>query len=295
LISLAADLWGTTQPKLLGSLLQHCWPWTAGANGVGVGADEEPDERPYEWNDAYFGASVLAAAYSATEGAAESLVIGPLRQLPEERLFDATKSVLHKLDVLWLDHRRVKSDAVISVRGELAKLLVATRAWSRLADEPSTGIEMHLGGAVAALFVGYQELGRGPKCYVLAAGAAQAFELLPMLTELAEQTAASTYVAVAFLGLLEVEPHASRVEFLARAVAAWWSSHGPSSEFWVDHGIGARACEWIERAVPPETGGAGLAGGSPLAAMLDTLVRCGIPAAAALSARLDKQRDAGRR
>lgn len=284
-LSLCADLWGPTQSDLLGSLLRHCWPWTARANGVGGGPDEEPDEQPYEWNDAYFGALVAAAVPAGGEGIAE-LLLGPIQQLPDERFFDAVEAALYGLDVLWLGRGGVASDVVIAVRTALAKRLVATRAWSRLVAEPSSGIEMHLGGAVAAVFLGRHDIGRGPRCYVLPAGAARAFVLLPMLTELAEQAAASTFVAVAFLGLLDVEPHASRLEFLARVVAAWWRSHGPSSEFWVDHGVGARACAWIDKAVLQGAGGAELLAGTPLATMMDTLVRCGIPATAGLSERI---------
>ena len=108
---------------------------------------------------------------------------------------------------------------------------------------------MHLAGAVAVFFMGRHDIGRGPRCYVLPAGDARIVVLLPMLTDLAEQAAASTFVALAFLGLLDIKPHASRLEFFARAVAAWSRSHGASAEFWIDHGIGARACAWIDKAV----------------------------------------------
>lgn len=293
-LSLAADLWGATQPDLLASLLRHCWPWTACANGVGGGPDEEPSEQPYEWNDAYFGASVVAAVSSGEDGIAE-LLLGPMQQLPDERFFDATEAALYELDVLWLDRGRVSSDTVVFIRTALAKRLVGTRAWTYLVAKPSSRIEMHLAGAIAAFFMGRHEFGRGPKCYVLPAGAARAYTLLPMLTDLAEQAATSTFGAIAFLGLLEVEPHASRFEVLARTVAAWWRSHGPSAEFWIDHGIGARACAWIDKAVVQGSAGLEMLAGSHLTTVMDTLVRCGIPAATMLNARIaDKCAGGGR-
>jgi hypothetical protein len=284
-LSLAADLWGTAQPDLLGSMLRHCWPWTASANGVGGDADEEPGEQAYEWNDAYFGASVVAALSTGEMGIAEFL-LRPMEQLPDERFFDATGAALYKLDVLWLDRGRISPDTVVSVRTALAKRLVATRAWSRLVAEPSTGTEMQLASALAAFFMGRHDIGRGPKCYVLPAGAARAVVLLPMLTELAEEAAASTFVALAFLGLLDVEPHASHAEFLARAVAAWWRAHGANAEFWMDHGIGARACAWIDKAVVQADLGVDVHFGDHLTTMMDTLVRCGIPTATVLEGRI---------
>lgn len=284
-LSLAADLWGTVQPDLLGSLLRHCWPWTAGANGVGGDADEEPGEQAYEWNDAYFGASVVAALSAGERGIGEFL-LGPMEQLPDERFFDATGAALYKLDVLWLDKGRVSPDTVVSIRTALAKRLLATRAWSRLVAKPSTGTEMHLAGALAAFFMGRHDMGHGPKCYVLPAGATRAVVLLPMLTDLAEEAAASTFVALAFLGLLDVEPHASRAEFLARAVAAWWRAHGANAGFWIDHGIGASACAWIDKAVIQADVGVDVHLKNHLTAMMDTLVRCGIPTATAVDGRI---------
>lgn len=291
-LSLAADVWGSTQSDLLGSLLRHCWSWTAAANGVGGGSDEEPDEQPYEWNDAYFGALVDAAVPAGEKGIAE-LLLGPMQQLPDERFFDAAEAALYELDVLWLGRGRVSSDIVIDIRSALAKRLVATRAWSHLVAERSSGTELHLAGAVAAFFMGRHDIGRGPKCYVLPAGAARALALLPMLTELAEQAAASTFVAVAYLGLLDVDPHASRLGFLARVVAAWWRAHGPSSDFWVDHGVGARVCAWTDKAVLQGDAGAELLAETHLATMMDTLVRCGIPAATVLTERIAAKRAHG--
>jgi hypothetical protein len=69
-----------------------------------------------------------------------------------------------------------------------------------------------------------------------------------MLTTLAEQAAGSTFVAMAFLRLLEIAPHADRLTFIARAAVAWWGVQGANSEFWIDHGVGRRLCEWVDKA-----------------------------------------------
>ena len=227
--------------------MRHCWPWTAGANGVGCGPDEEPSELAFEWNDAYF-AAALAAAVSIGDGGIEEYVLDPLAQLPEERFLDAAEAVLHALDRLWLDGSVVSDSTAVSIREALAQRLVATWSWRHLASERSVGTGIHVAGAVAAMFMGQHDMGRGPRCYVLPPGAARADLLLPMLTQLTEQAAGSTFVGIAFLELLEVEPHASRLMFMARAVAAWWRVQGANAEFWIDHGVGRRVCDWIDRA-----------------------------------------------
>lgn len=60
-IELAVELWRVTNPEFLGDLVQHTWPWTAAANGVGAGEDYEPGERAFEWNHAYFPAALAPA------------------------------------------------------------------------------------------------------------------------------------------------------------------------------------------------------------------------------------------
>ena len=290
-LSIASELWGGSHPDLLCELVRHCWPWTAGANGVGCGRDEEPGELAFEWNDAYF-AAALAGAVSAGNAGIREYVLDPLAQLPEKRLLDAAEAVLHALDRLWLNGGGVMDSTAVSIREALVHRLVATRSWRRLVSERSSRIELHAAGAVAAMFMGQHEIGRGPRCYVPPPEVARADLLLPMLTQLTEQAAGSTFVAIAFLGLLEIEPHANRLSFVARAMAAWWRVQGADAEFWIDHGVGRRMCEWIEKAVldvpvPPT-----VLDGTELAAILDVLVQTGSPVAGALEERLASRRKA---
>lgn len=288
-LSLAVELWRAAHPDLLCALVRHCWPWTAGANGVGSGPDEEPGELAFEWNDAYF-AAALAAAVSIGDGGITEYVLDPLAQLPEERFLDAAEAVLHELDRLWLNGGVVSDSVAVSIREALAQRLVATWSWRRLASERSVGTSIHVAGVIAAMFMGQHEMGRGPRCYVLPPGAARADLLLPMLTSLAEQAAGSTFVAIAFLGLLEVEPHANRLMFMARAVAAWWRVQGAHAEFWIDHGIGRRLCEWIDKAVVGAPVSPTVLDSAELTAIVDILVQCGTPLARALEERLAARR-----
>lgn len=288
-LSLAVELWREARPELLGALVRHCWHWTAGANGVGCGPDEEPGEIAFEWNDAYF-AAALAAAVSVGDAGIEEYVLQPLAQLPEERFLDAAEAVLHELDRLWLNGGVVSDSTAVSIREALAKQLVATWAWRRLASERSSGIGIHVAGPVAAMYMGRHEMGRGPRCYVLPPGVARADLLLPMLTPLAEQAAGSAFVAMAFLGLLEVEPHADRLMFMARAVAAWWRVQGANAEFWSDQGIGQRLCDWIDKALLAAPVSRTVLDSAELTAIVDVLVQCGTPLARALEERLGDRR-----
>jgi hypothetical protein len=288
-LSLAADLWCSTRSDLLCALVRHCWPWTAGANGVGCGPDEEPGELAFEWNDAYF-AAALAAAVSIGDAGINEYVLDPLAQLPEERFLDAAEAVLHALDQLWLNGGVVSDTTAVSIRVALAQRLSTTWSWRCLASERSPGTGIHIAGTVAAMFMGQHNIGRGPNCYVLPPGAPRADLLLPMLTQLTEQAAGSTFVAVAFLGLLEVEPHVNRLMFMARAVAAWWLVQGANAEFWIDHGIGRRLCDWIDKAVLDASVSPIVAESAELTAIVDILVQCGTPLARALEERLAARR-----
>ena len=288
-LSLAVELWRVARPDLLCALVRHCWPWTAGANGVGCGPDEEPGELAAEWNDAYFRAS-LAVAVSMGDGGIAEYLLGPLAQLPEERFLAAAETVLHELDQLWLGSGAVSDSTAVSIREALVRPLVATRSWRRLVSERSMGVEIAIGRTLDAMFLGQHDRGRGPRRYVLSPGAVRADLVLPLLTQLAEQAAGSTFVANAFLRLLEVEPHAHRLKFLARAVAAWWQVHGANAEFWIDLEIGRRLCEWTDKAALGAPVLPMLLDCAELTVIVDILAQCGTPLARALEERIAAHR-----
>ncbi|WP_206734129.1 hypothetical protein [Bradyrhizobium nanningense] len=291
-LSLAVELWRTADPEVLCAMVRHCWPWTAGANGVGCGPDEEPSERPFEWNNAYF-AAALACAVSIGDAGIKEYAFDPLAQLPDERFFDAAEAVLHALDHLWLNVGAVSDNMAVSIREGLAQRLVATSSWRHLTSKRSAGTGLHIAGAIAAMFMGQHHFGQGSRCYVHPLGAARTDSLLPILTQLAEQAAGSTFVAIAFLGLLEIGPHANRLTFIARAVAAWWQVQGANSEFWIDHGIGRRLCEWIDKALLGAPVSPTVLDSSELTAVVDILMQCGTPLASALEERIAARRKAG--
>lgn len=286
---LAIDLWGGNCPDRLGALVRHCWAWTAAANGVGCARDEEPGERALEWSNAYFTATV-AAGVSAGAAGLEKHVLESLAPLPEERFLDALEAVLRAFDERWLGAQVISDASAVSIRTHLASQLRMTNAWRRLASERSHGIALHAGGAVAAMFMGQHDLPNGPRCYVLAPGAARTNALLPLLTQLAEEAAGSTFVAMAFLDLLDVEPHTTRITFMARAVASWWRVQGADTSFWIDHGIGRRVCAWLDKAVLAMPTASAALNIPELNGIVDILVQCGTPLARALEERLAARR-----
>ncbi|MBY4898719.1 hypothetical protein [Cupriavidus sp. AU9028] len=288
-LKLAADYWHADDPDALRDLVRHCWPWTAGANGVGCGSEEEPGELAFEWNDAYFAVAVLAGVPTGMAGVHE-YVLHPLGQLPDERFLDATAIVLHAMDKLWCDGGSVSDTVAISIRESLAQQMATTRQWRRLTAQPSEGMELHLGPAVAAMFMGYRDLLIGPSCYVSPPEAARASLVLPLLIRLVEEAATSSFVAVAMLELVSVRPHADQLSVVDRAVAAWWRAWDANARFWIDSGVARRACEWMDKAVFGGDVPLPVIESAEVTRIVDVLVQCAGPLGRALEEKLANSR-----
>ncbi|WP_341249774.1 hypothetical protein [Cupriavidus pauculus] len=288
-VSLAKDLWYRDAPELLLGLVEHCWGWTAAANGVGCDKDEEPSEHAHEWNDAYF-AAATAAVTTSNDANVSDLVFQKIAQLPQERFLDASTAVLHELDSLWLNERRVSVSAVLAVREAVASRITEFWTWRRLTLERSTSAEVHLTGCVAALFLGQYEFGKGPRCYVLRSGAERAEAMLPLLTQLAVEAAPSAFVARAMLGLLEAQPHVRQLPFLADVVNAWWRAQEANTEFWNDCSIGLRLVAWVEKAILNDGVPVEILDSGDLASIVDVLLRSGTPLAKSLDEKIAASR-----
>lgn len=291
-VSLANDLWYRDAPERLRGLVNHCWAWTAAANGVGCEKDEEPGERADEWNDAYFAAATSAAATLDDAGIME-LVLKRVGQLPQDRFLDATTAVLHEIDRLWLSDGLVSGPTVLMVRDTLASRIREFWTWKRLTSECSTSADIHLTSALAAQFMAENEIGKGPRCYLQPPGAERADLLMPMLTRLAVEAAPSTFVALAMLGLLEVRPQVHRLTFLAEVVGVWWQAQGANTEFWNDYGIGRRVCAWVEKAILSDPVPLEVLDSAELTTIVDRLVRSGTPLARILDEKISARRNSG--
>ncbi len=285
-MSLATDLWGRKAPQTLRELINHCWPWTASANGVDANPDEDPGELASSWNDSYFAAALVVGLSRGMDGL-RHVLLQPMSMLRSEQLFDAIVSVLHRMDRLWLGEGVIDDATAVAIRETLASQLQGTRGWKYHVTDLSGTTEVHLAEAVAAMFMGEDGRGIGRRCYLMPVGAARADIVLPLLTQLTESAARSVFVANAFLALLEVDPQAGRFEFLARAVKAWWDARGVDAAFWMESGSGARVVAWIEKAfLVSQDAAVNFDQHGGLAETLDVLIHSGIPTANSLSARL---------
>lgn len=287
-ITLAVELWRSSNPEFLGSLVRHAWPWTAAANGVGAPADYESGERAFEWNHAYFAAALEAGIALGPEHI-DSYVIGPLSQLPERQFLMAAGPTLRALDQLWLGDHAITDQAAVALREVIIQRIQTTWDWRRLTGEFSTGITTDAAEAVATMFMNNYGLGR-LNCYVLPPGMPRVDSCLPLLANAAEQAAGSTFVALAVLNLLEVEPHPTRLAVLSRLVTGWWATCGANSVFWVNHGIAKRVCDWVVKGVLNAGAGRAVLESAELTSIIDVMLRCGGPTARALDERITAKR-----
>lgn len=282
-LSIAAQLWGQTEPERLQGLLQHCWQWTAAANGVGAQPDEEAGERALEWNNAFFSVSVQVSAV-LSDAHWEQLVLGPLSQLQDKAFFDSAAAALFQLDLLWIDQGRIEDAKVLAIRARIADMLRNTRAWTWLIGQPTNGTEIGLGELIAKLFVGQNELGKGPRSYLPSSAVERRTVLMELLTPLACDAAASTFTALAFVSLMLVGANGRDIAFMDRTTAAWWRFHGARTQFWVDYGIGNCVFMWCEAldddALKTESCG------HAVLRIADILLKCGIPEGSRLEERV---------
>lgn len=287
-LEVAVDLWRDSNPERLGDLVRYAWRWTALANGVGAPEDSEPGERAFEWNHAYFPAALAAAVALGPENI-PAYVTERLAELPEERLLMAAGATLRELDQLWLGSHAIADDIAVPVRDRIAQLVRGTWHWRRLTAEPSTGIASDAAEAVAAMFMCNYSLGK-MNSYVLPPGMPRADQCMAHLAQAAAETAGSTFVALAMLNLLEVEPHPSRLGILAGVVVAWWNAHGANADFWTNYGVAKRVCDWIDRGVLDAGADTAVLARQELTSILDVLLRCGGPTARALEERVTRAR-----
>jgi hypothetical protein len=218
--------------------------WTWRANGSGLRADEEPSERSHEWNDAYFDLMAYRLLDRHAEDL-ESFAVAPLCALPEERFLDVTTTFLRAVDDVYFNDRGLSDEIAVTLRAQLAQHLRTTRSWRRMAGNPSTSIEIHLGPAVATLFFNFAPGFEPPKPYLYAAGVKRLAPFLPVLEALAID-GPSYHVADVMLNLFTVAPEAEHIPVLIRAASAWYAAFPSQTEFWVDHRIGVRVCDLVD-------------------------------------------------
>jgi hypothetical protein len=151
----------------------------------------------------------------------------------------------------------------------------------------SFSAESHLGDALHALF--YQ-----PSRFIAARRPhipnrwSGLLETIPILTPLVTSIPRSGYLAVVFITLMESYACAAFLPAMVEAASAWRGVHDAGANFWSEHQVGHRICEWIEKTLAddPEAPAMLVSVGDELGKCLDVLVRSGIASARILEARI---------
>lgn len=266
----------------LPAALRACSDWTWAANGAGLESSDALSHKPHEWNDVYLAllARDLAGADDAT---VDRLALEPLASLPDESFFDAFARFQRSVDIVHFNNHGLETLSAVRIRERLAERLRASNSWLWMVRQRSSGVEMHLGPAVAALFLNDYGWTQPAKAYLPAALVEGLTPFLPTLERCAVEGAAH-FVAIVTLNLLEVAPRPTHASFLLAAATSWMTAFPDSTDFWIEHGIGRRVCALLDatRQMEPTL----VAAGQPLRDQVDRLlprlVRVGVADAARL-------------
>jgi hypothetical protein len=272
--------------------LRGCADWTWAANGAGLESSDDLSHKPDEWNDVYF-ALLARDLAGADDAAVDRLALEPLASLPDESFFDALTRFQRSVDVVHFNDHGLDTASAVRIRARLAERVRASNSWRWMVRERSSGVEMHLGPAIATLFLNDYGWAQPAKAYLPPALVERLTPFLPTLETCAVE-GATHFVAIVTLNLLEVALRPAHLSFLLSAAAGWMAAFPDSTDFWIEHGIGRRVCALIDatRQMEPVL----LASGQPLRDQVDRLlpgmVRVGVAEAARLERAL--QLDAGR-
>jgi energy-coupling factor transporter ATP-binding protein EcfA2 len=266
----------------LPAALRACADWTWAANGAGLESSEHLSQKPHEWNDVYF-ALLARDLAGADDAAVDRLALEPLASLPDESFFDALTRFQRSVDVVHFNNLGLDTTSAVRIRASLAERVRASNSWRWMVRRRSTGVEMHLGPAIATLFLNDYGWTQPPKAYLPPALIERLTPFLPALERCAVE-GTTHFVAIVTLNLLEVAPQPAHLPSLLAAATSWMATFPDATDFWIEHGIGRRVCALIEasRQIEPTL----LASGQPLRDQVDRLlpgmVRVGVAEAARL-------------
>jgi hypothetical protein len=218
--------------------------WTAAANGAGLAQDEEIAHPPAEWNYAYF--NLLAYCLAGLESQElDDIALTPITSLPDEPFFDVVTHFLRSVDTVFFNDYGLQPQDVVRIRSVLARRLVASRSWRRLAGSRSASVEVHIGPAIATFFFNDHGHFQPTKCYLFPKAIDRLDPFLPVLETLVE-SGPSFLTALITLNLLEVSSRPSHLPFIVMAAHTWLRSYPDSTPFWIDSEMGRRICALID-------------------------------------------------
>jgi len=287
----AAAIWlraamrqGIAQAPWACTLIRAYSEWTFRANGSGLPPEEDVENAPDEWNEAYF--ELLGKCLNFCN--LRDVAVESISRLPDEPFFDVLPMFLRALDEVYFDAQGIEGAQAADVRARLAGRLSASWRWKRLRATTSDSIEMQIGPAIAAFFFNsFYPFAGPPKCYLNRPAIERIDPFLPVLRMLVDN--ACQFVALVTLNLLEVSPLASHLPLLVTATSAWLDVYPDDTVFWVERDVGKRVCAIIERAWCSTEGGPEPAMRAAVDRILAALVRLGVYEATVL------ERDVARR
>jgi energy-coupling factor transporter ATP-binding protein EcfA2 len=266
----------------LPAALRACADWTWAANGAGLESSEDLSQTPHEWNDVYF--ALLARDLAGADDAeVDRLALEPLASLPDESFFDALTRFQRSVDVVHFNNHGLDTASAVRIRARLAERLRASNSWRWMVRQRSSGVEMHLGPAIATLFLNDYGWTQPAKAYLPPALIDRLTPFLPSLETCAVE-GATHFVAIVTLNLLEVSPRAAHLPFLLAAATSWTAAFPDVTDFWIDHGIGRRVCALVEatRLSEPTVLAPGQPSRDQVNRLLPAMVRVGVAEAARL-------------
>ena len=189
------------------------------------------------------------------------------------------------VDVVHFNNLGLDTASAVRIRAFLAERVRTSNSWHWMVRRRSSGVEMHLGPAIATLFLNDYGWTQPPKAYLPPALIDRLTPFLPALEPCAVE-GATHFVALVILNLLEVAPTPAHISFLVAAAAGWTAAFPDATDFWIEHGIGRRACGLIEtmRQLEPSL----LAAGQPLREQVDRLLPAMTRVGVAEAARLER-------
>jgi hypothetical protein len=276
----------------LTAALRACADWTWAANGAGLESSETLSHKPHDWNDVYF-ALLARDLVGADNAAVDRLALEPLASLPDESFFDALTRFQRSVDVVHFNNHGLDTASAVRIRARFAERVRASNSWRWMVRQRSSGVEMHLGPAIATLFLNDYGWTQPAKAYLPPGLIERLTPFLPTLETCAVE-GATDFVAIVTLNVLDVAPRPAHLPFLLAATTSWMAAFPDATDFWIEHGIGRRVCAFIDatRQMEPALLESGQSLRDQADYLLAGMVRLGVAEAARLERAL--QRDPGR-
>jgi hypothetical protein len=249
----SAALW-LRQVRSLGNVDKVAWlrdvasaymQWTIEANGGGLAEGEEVEDPPSEWNGAFFSVAARCTAGLTAEQVADR-VTTPIAGLPDQNFFDVLADFLRSFDEVYFEGSSVDAEVAVATRSALADRLMTCWGWERLRGTKDMSIEWHMAPAIATLFFNDYHFGGKTQCYLFEKGAERLKPFLPVLARLV-LSGPSPFVALVLLNVLTIAPRSAHLGLLLQAARTWLATYPDFRLFWIDHGIGKRWCEIVQR------------------------------------------------